>query len=1071
MACGAMRQGASEMTTRAARRPPFQSPLALVPRGPRAWRRPGVLTLVAALGLAAAAAPLWGEADAPFLAGEHPAGGLRVSDGRVTGRVLERPVGEVLEGLCGQATCRYEGGPEVLAVPVSAEFRDRPWEEALGEVLKPFSHMLFHDEGGHLSSVRLLGRRGSSQEGWALGDLQAPEGERPDGRPPGDAAAGLASPPQTVTGGRPPALEAPDRGPRYAPASLDAPVAVASESRRSAGAGVGASAAPASWVQAPRPDPGDTQGPVARTGGEGTEVLAQPRSEPTPVTDATGAVAAPPAQPPPMLDPDRSVTRPTESGSPGGEESSPPPPAQGTVALRSFATCGQLESYIEDAAVKQMQTMVDSSGGDGRTWPVLDRVAIGAQAVPATASADAEASALASAPTASTATNQQVSGVDEPDFVKNDGTRIFMLKGNVLHAIKSWPPQDLAHQGELTIEGYPTQMTLHADKDLVVVFSTVDGSAVVPQGGGTPESVPRLGLSMPCYVGSMTSGALSRCGWAPPATKISVVDVSDLTTLRVVRELYLPGSYVHARSIGTSVRVVLRDEVRWPAGVGFYAHVDYPAPPPPVFAGDRAMDEAGWALASGGVTSGRVAAPEGIGNGQGKRVEALSRADYEQRLNAAREALKERNESLIRAQGLADWLPAGRIRLADGTGGDLAYDCTDFGYEEVDVRFGLVSVLTLDLERPDSVSRTTVVGEVDQIYASTESLYLSSQHWMWAPELGDEEHTHVHKLDIRAPDRARHVASGRVEGHILNQFSMDEHAGFLRLATTVNEVAADPEAPWRIVPSSRVSVLGVEDGVLKLVGETAGLARGERVQSVRFIGNRGFVVTFRQVDPLFTLDLSDPTAPRVVGELKVPGFSSYIHPLGEDHLLTIGTYLPESGVGERRVQIALFDVSDMATPRQKFLHLVDSPSATSAAQWDHKAFNFFPEKGLLAVPYTDYAAWTWEGPAGTEAYWGGLISELRIYHVDQDKGITPQGALPLQDMCAQPGGFDWPWHCSPEVRRSVMATNDVDDFVYAISDAGVRVAELDALDAPLATALLPLSLEAPLTYEVMTLAR
>jgi hypothetical protein len=164
------------------------------------------------------------------------------------------------------------------------------------------------------------------------------------------------------------------------------------------------------------------------------------------------------------------------------------------------------------------------------------------------------------------------------------------------------------------------------------------------------------------------------------------------------------------------------------------------------------------------------------------------------------------------------------------------------------------------------------------------------------------------------------------------------------------------------------------------------------------------------------------------------------------------------------VQLAVFDVSDMTRPRQKFLHVLDSPDASSAAQWDHKAFNFFPEKGLLAVPYTEYSAWA--GPADGQACWGGFISELRVYHVDQDRGITPQGALSLQDLYAQ-AGCDWLWYYSPQVRRSVLATDDVNDFVYAITDAGVRVAQLGALGTPLATALLPLVVPSPEIYRVM----
>ncbi|MBK8480589.1 MAG: beta-propeller domain-containing protein [Proteobacteria bacterium] len=760
-----------------------------------------------------------------------------------------------------------------------------------------------------------------------------------------------------------------------------------------------------------------------------------------------------------------------------------PPPVQASFALRAFGSCEQLEQHIEDAAVKQMELTVDGSGSYAMRGVAFDTtVAMGA---PAAAESGNNSGSKAADPTSSTATNNQVAGVDEPDFVKNDGKRIFMLSGGKLHALKSWPPQDLARQGELEIEGRPTEMALHGDKNLIVVFSTVDQANETRQGASDALVAPSVGLRMPCFEDAV-GGAAFRCGFVPTATKLSIVDVSDLSKLRLVREIYLPGNYAYARSVGASVRVVLRDDVRWPDGVEFYPNVDYPAYPQVGCGADPTGATTGDRVASsGGATpEGTFVASKDPGSApahdagvaptpgdagaaptdgmsyeacskQQEELQQATQAEYEQRLKVARAALKVRNAKLIRAQTLAGWLPTGKARLADGAVVDLAYDCRDFSAADVSVRLGLASVITLNLDRPDAISRTSVVGEVDQIYASAESLYLASQHWWWTAKVGQRNHTYFHKFDIRDGNSARYVASGGVDGYVLNQFSMDEHEGFLRVATTVNENQQDPDQPWRTVTTNRVSVLGVDAGLLKVVGVTEDLAKGETIQSARFFGKRGFVVTFRQVDPLFALDLSQPTRPRVVGELKVPGFSSYIHPLGDDHLLTIGTYLPESGQGERRVQLAIFDVSDPAHPQQTFLQLVGSPNANSAAQWDHKAFNFFPEKGLLAVPYTDYRSWV--GPADAESYWPGFVSELRVYQVDKDKGFTPRGAVSMSDVYARQGRYDWQWWYSPEVRRSVMASDDANEFVYAITDAGVRVATLGALATPLATAVLPLS--------------
>src|SRR5262249_56333511 len=199
---------------------------------------------------------------------------------------------------------------------------------------------------------------------------------------------------------------------------------------------------------------------------------------------------------------------------------------------------------------------------------------------------------------------------------------------------------------------------------------------------------------------------------------------------------------------------------------------------------------------------------------------------------------------------------------------------------------------------------------------------------------GQLDHTYLHKLDISLPDKAIYVASGGVHGHIVDQFSMDEDASErFRIATNLSNRVADPASPWgRLVLSNRVSILGEANGSLRLIGQSEELSPGERIFSSRFVGDKAFVVTFRQVDPFFTLDLSDPTRPRKVGELKVPGFSSYIHPLDERNLLTIGQYVPEGGGWQgRSVKLSIFDVSDFAHPIERFTQLVGTSYGSTEA--------------------------------------------------------------------------------------------------------------------------------------------
>jgi hypothetical protein len=644
----------------------------------------------------------------------------------------------------------------------------------------------------------------------------------------------------------------------------------------------------------------------------------------------------------------------------------------GKVTLTAFESCDALEQYVEDQAVTLMKAQLS----EGNQWGVLGGGA------PPEVMAGGDAT---NGPTAYTKTNVQVAGVDEADFVKTDGTTIFALVADRLHITKSWPASELALLASVALEGYPSQMFLDEDRQLLVVLGSVYA----------PYAARPAGASIDCL-------AYGGCGEWAVATKATVIDVADRARPEVTAEIYLPGWYQNARRIGGSVRLVLNDALRWPAGVRWWPEYD-----PGIFGDDAA-------------------------------------------LRAALRDLIPHNERVIRAARLEDWLPHPRRRLADQSWIDLGYDCRDFFSTNAPVDLGFTTVATLELDRlTERPARTSIIASASEVYASHDALYLAARHWWWWPALGQADHTYLFKFDLRAPGTAPFLAGGGVPGHILNQFSLDEHQGALRVATTISRRVADLEDPdneWgRIETTNKVQVLRQRGAELEVVGATADLAKGERIQSARFLGDRGFVVTFRQVDPLFALDLSNPENPLVVGELKVPGFSSYLHPLDANHLLALGVHLPDPGSGQvdwnaRRMKLSIFDVSDLSTPVEKHSALIGTAYGWSEALWEHKAFNYFPERGLLAIPFSDYR------PSGAD-YWGEFVSDLRVFDIDVDAGISLRGALSMADVYQTYGYQDWTWSWSPWIRRSVMA----DEFVYAVSDAGIRVAREDALGTPIKT--------------------
>lgn len=290
--------------------------------------------------------------------------------------------------------------------------------------------------------------------------------------------------------------------------------------------------------------------------------------------------------------------------------------------------------------------------------------------------------------------------------------------------------------------------------------------------------------------------------------------------------------------------------------------------------------------------------------------------------------------------------------------------------------FYTTAVVTIDANDVTSVvGSSAVMASAGTIYASTDALYLSDTDYTMGGQ--PRETTLLHKFAYDDNGVARYAASGRVPGRLLNQFSLDEHEGNLRVATHVQPtvpfwapepwplvirrdaqggnavIAAAPPASLPPQPSNSVYVVGETDGRLVIRGAIENIAPGETIYSARFMGDIGFLVTFVQVDPLFTMNLADPEHPAIVGELKVEGVSDYLHPFGENRLIGIGRSTitaPWGGTRLSGLQVSLFDVSDLANPTLiQHLNLGGVWSYSSAAQ-EYKSIAFLPELGLLAFP-------------------------------------------------------------------------------------------------------------------------
>ncbi len=266
---------------------------------------------------------------------------------------------------------------------------------------------------------------------------------------------------------------------------------------------------------------------------------------------------------------------------------------------------------------------------------------------------------------------------------------------------------------------------------------------------------------------------------------------------------------------------------------------------------------------------------------------------------------------------------------------------------------GLTSIVSMDINALGGYDAQTIVAYPANVYASTQALYVTDTAYRFNGE--ERETTDIYKFNF-TESGVDQAAAGTIPGRVLNQYSMSEHNGFLR-------VAATKAATWGPLgqtseSTNHVFVLEQVDGELTLAGRVDDLAPGEQIFSARFLGEKGYVVTFEQVDPLFTIDLSDPRNPQVVGELKVPGFSTFITPMGENHLLTVGQHTDEDFGWTTGIRLSIFDVSDFANPTLAHVEVIgEDRGAWSEAVYDPKAFTYFAAGDLVALPIELYGNW------------------------------------------------------------------------------------------------------------------
>ncbi len=356
-------------------------------------------------------------------------------------------------------------------------------------------------------------------------------------------------------------------------------------------------------------------------------------------------------------------------------------------------------------------------------------------------------------------------------------------------------------------------------------------------------------------------------------------------------------------------------------------------------------------------------------------------------------------------------------------------------------------VSSIDLENiKNKPNIQTFLGAGTNMYASKDSLFIARVDWEYDRKLsigsiryGDwydydyDITTSIHKFDIKDGE-VKYVATGIVPGSLLNQFSMDEYNGYFRITTTDESYSEDSR-----------NNLYVLDGKMEVVGKIEGLAKGERIYSTRFMGDKCYVVTYKTVDPLFVIDLEDPTNPNVLGELKIPGYSSYLHPLGENYLIGFGedsvekSYINWNGETEvtayaTGLKLAIFDITDFYNPKELHSIKIGGRGSWSELLSNHKTLLFDEEKKLFAFPayvYSDGKPYDNGVPGYGELEFSGAL----VFNLSVEDGISLRGKITHSDNVTSR------WY-NQDIERIIYIGN----VLYTLSNQKVMSNDINSIE-------------------------
>jgi uncharacterized secreted protein with C-terminal beta-propeller domain len=622
-------------------------------------------------------------------------------------------------------------------------------------------------------------------------------------------------------------------------------------------------------------------------------------------------------------------------------------PRANADSLSPFDSCTTLRDWYVEHAVQE----VGPYGWNGPVRYAMDGVVRAPEAMADVAGSVAGKSSADAQSSSGTGTNTQEADVDEPDLAKTDGRRVVRLVDQrtvVISDVTGAEPRELGRVS-LPVDAYGGELLLAGDHVLVSQSTPGGWGGPMPL-AGIPED--RVGSSVPISAGG---------------TRVIDVDVSDPAHPVIAHDDSYTGQLISMRLYGDTVRVVTttgRPELAWTT----------PNP------------------------------------------RSSSRSDEG--------AATRRNRELVRATTIEDWLPAVTDNL-HGARRTPLLDCQDVYHPAVWSGASTTAVTTYDVTDPAARHSVGVTADGQVVYSSADRLYVTSTEvdppsvWqrMYGKVTGQERmpyrptevRTELHAFALDGTD-TRYAGSGHVTGSVRDRWSLDEHDGKLRVAWTRDGSGMVTDSNGETRPHTRngITLFSERDGALVATGQIGDLGIDENIQSVRWFDDLAVLVTFRQMDPLYTIDLSDQDHPREVGRLKIPGYSGYLHPIGGDLLLGLGVDATDEG-RSLGAQAGVFDIRDLADPHRVSQQGFGLTSSLPALD-DPRGFTWLPDMRTALTSVTD---WSNEG---------GDRSRLVAL------SVSPSGALDAHDVATHVG-----WNAR---------TLPLDDGRVALVDEGLRILDL-----------------------------